>query len=70
MPEIRYQTVETYDNKGKVIETESVPYEVSDEELGREQAESTIAELSALADEALAVPQIGRFLKALARLRR
>lgn len=70
MPEIRYQTVETYDNKGKVIETESVPYEVSDEELGRETAEQTVAELSALADEDLKAPQVGKFLKALAKIRR
>lgn len=46
------------------------PYEVSDEELGRETAERVITELSDLADEDLKVPQVGKFLKALARLRR
>ena len=66
MPEIRY--IEEYDNKGNIIN--KTPYEVSDEELGREQAEETISELSALADEDLKPPQVGRFLKALARLRR
>ena len=66
MPEIRY--IETYDNQGKVIDR--APYEVSDEEVEREQAEETISELSALADEDLKPPQVGRFLKALARIRR
>ena len=66
MPETRY--IEEYDNQGNVINT--IPYEVSDEELEREQAEETISELSVLADEDLKPPQVGRFLKALARLRR
>ncbi len=65
MPETRY--VEVFKD-GKLIDKE--PYEVSDEELERETAEKTIAELSALADGDLKVPQVGKFLKALARLRR
>ena len=66
MPEIRY--IETYDNQGNVVETTS--YEVSDEELEREQAEGDLEELLALADEQVIMPKIGKFLKALARLRR
>jgi len=65
MPETRY--VEVYKD-GVLIDKE--PYEVSDEQLEREAAERTIAELSGLADEDLKVPQVGKFLKALARLRR
>lgn len=66
MPETRY--IEEYDNQGNIIN--KIPYEVSDEELEREAAEEAISELSALADEDLKPPQIGKFLKALARLRR
>lgn len=66
MPETRY--IEEYDNQGNIINR--IPYEVSDEEVEREKAEETISELSALADEDLKPPQVGRFLKALARLRR
>lgn len=66
MPETRY--IEEYDNQGNIINR--IPYEVSDEEVEREKAEETISELSALADDDLKTPQVGRFLKALARLRR
>jgi len=66
MPETRY--IEEYDNQGNIINR--IPYEVSDEEVEREKAEETISELSALADDDLKPPQVGRFLKALARLRR
>ena len=66
MPETRY--VEEYDNNGNIINR--IPYEVSDEQLAQEEAEKTIAELSALADGDLKVPQVGKFLKALAKLRR
>jgi len=66
MPETRY--IEEYDNQGNIIN--KIPYEVSDEELEREKAEEAISELSALADEDLKPPQVGKFLKALARLRR
>jgi len=66
MPETRY--IEEYDNQGNIIN--KIPYGVSDEELEREKAEETISELSALADEDLRPPQVGKFLKALARLRR
>ena len=37
MPETRYQTIETYDSEGNVINTEQIPYEVSNEELYQEQ---------------------------------
>lgn len=66
MPETRY--IEEYDNQGNIIN--KIPYEVSDEELEREKAEEAISKLSALADEDLRPPQVGKFLKALARLRR
>ena len=65
MPETRY--VEEYKD-GRVIN--KIPYEVSDEELKREQAEKDLAELLSLADDQVTVPKIGKFLKALARLRR
>ncbi len=64
MPETRY--TEVYKD-GKLIDKE--PYDVSDEALELEAAEKTVTELSALADEDLKVPQIGKLLKALARLR-
>jgi len=70
MPEIRYQTVETYDNKGNLIETEQIPYEVSDEELEREKAEKTIAQLSTLPDAELTTAQLKKLVKALTKLRR
>jgi len=66
MPEIRY--IEEYDSKGNIIN--KIPYEVSDEEVEKERAEEAISELFTLADEDLKPPQVGRFLKALARLRR
>jgi len=65
MPETRY--VEEYKD-GRVIN--KIPYEVSDEELKREQAEKDLAELLSLVDDQVTVPKIGKFLKALARLRR
>lgn len=68
-PETRYLEVETYDGLGNVIGTETVPYQVSDEELAREQAESDLAELLGQADGDISVPAVGRYLKALARLR-
>lgn len=70
MPEIRYQTVETYDNKGNLIETEQIPYEVSDEQLEREQAEETIVQLSTLPDAELTTTQLKKLVKALTKLRR
>jgi len=60
---------EVCDGKGNVLGYEDV-YEVSDEELEREQTERDIDELFSQADEDIKPPQIGRFLKALARLRR
>jgi len=63
MPETRY--IEEYDNQGNIIN--KIPYEVSDEELEREQTERDIDELFSLADEDIKPPQIGRFLKAIAR---
>ncbi len=66
MPEIRY--IEHYDTEGNLIERE--PYEVSDEQLEREEAERTMDELSTVKDTDLTVPQAAKFLKALAKLRR
>ncbi len=70
MPETRYQTIETFDGKGNLIETKQIPYEVSDEELEREAAEKTAATLSALPDSELTTAQMKKLVKALARLRR
>ncbi len=70
MPEIRYQMVETYDNNGNLIETEQIPYEVSDEQLEREKAEKTIAQLSTLPDAELTTAQLKKLVKALTKLRR
>lgn len=64
MPEIRY--VETYKD-GKLVDKE--PYEVSDEQLERESAEKDLSELFFLADDQITVPKIGKFLKALAKLK-
>ena len=68
MPEARYQTIETYQD-GELIETETIPYKVSDEELEREVAENTIAQLSALPDTELTTTQLKQLVKALAKLR-
>jgi len=70
MPETRYETIETYDNKGNLIGTEQIPCEVSDEELAREGAETVVTELSALPDAELTTTKLRRLIKALARLRR
>lgn len=70
MPETRYQTIETYDNKGRLIATESIPYELFDEELEREETEKVAAELSALSDAELTTGQLRKLVKALAKLRR
>ena len=70
MPETRYETIETYDNKGKLIGTEQVSCEVSDEELAREEAETVVTELSALPDIELTTTKLKRLIKALASLRR
>jgi hypothetical protein len=70
MPEIRYEIIETYDNKGNLIGTEQIPCEVSDEELAREGAEAVVMELSALPDVELTTTKLRRLVKALARLRR
>ena len=70
MPETRNQTIETYDNKGRLIATESIPYELFDEELEREETEKVVAELSALSDAELTTGQLRKLVKALAKLRR
>jgi hypothetical protein len=70
MPETRYETIETYDKKGNLIGTEQIPYEVSDEELAREGAETVVTELSALPDTELTTTKLRRLVKALAKLRR
>ena len=69
MPETRYQTIETYQDS-ELIATENIPYEVSDEELEREEAENTIAQLSTLTDAELTTAKLKQLVKALARLRR
>jgi len=70
MSETRYATIETYDNNGRLIAIESIPYKVSDEELERERAEKVVAELSALSDAELTTSQLRKLVKALAKLRR
>lgn len=70
MPEIRQQTIEAYDNNGRLIATENVSYEVSDEELEREAAETTAAALSTLPDSELTTAKMKKLVKALVRLRR
>jgi hypothetical protein len=69
MPETRYQTIETY-QENELIATEKIPYQVSDEELEREAAENTIAQLSTLSDTELTTAKLKQIVKALARLRR
>ena len=66
MPETR--CIEVYHPDGSVTLENCV--EVSDEELEREANEKIITEMLALADNDIKVPQIGKFLKALARLRK
>jgi len=70
MPETRNHTIETYDNNGRLIATESISYEVSDMELEKEAAEMVVAELSALSDGELTTGQLRKLVKALAKLRR
>ncbi|MFH1662320.1 MAG: hypothetical protein ABH934_00105 [Chloroflexota bacterium] len=70
MSEIRYQAIETYDGEGNLIATESIPYEVSKEEMAREEAENIIKQLSDLPDAELTTTQLKQLVKALARLRR
>jgi len=64
MPETRY--VEVYKD-GKLVDQE--PYQVSDEQLDREEAEQVIHELSAKADNEMTTLEMAKFLKALAKLR-
>ncbi len=64
MPETRY--IEEYKD-GVVVNR--IPYEVSDEELEKEEAEQVINALSKLADGDIKTPQVGKFLKALAKFR-
>jgi len=65
MPETRY--IREFTN-GKL--TAEIPYEVSDEELEREEMENTIDQLSVLPDYELTTDQLKQMVKALARLRR
>jgi len=65
MSETRY--VEEY-RDGVLINR--IPHEVSDEQLGREADEKVLANILAMADTDIKVPQIGKVLKALVRLRR
>ena len=64
MFETRY--VEVY--KNGVLDHKE-PYQVSDEQLAQEGAEQVVGELSAKADDQMTMPEMARFLKALARLR-
>ena len=66
MPKIRY--IEEFDNQGNIINT--IPYEVSDEELEREEMENPIDQLSALSDTELTTAKLKQLVKALASLRR
>ena len=70
MPKTRYERIETYDDKGNLIGTEQISREVFDEELAREEAETVVAELSALPDTELTTAKLRNLVKALARLRR
>ena len=70
MPQVRYETIETYDNKGNVIATEQIPCEVSDEEMQRAKAETVVAGLSTLSDVELTITKLRGLVKALAGLRR
>ncbi len=70
MIETRYKTIETYDNGGNLIATGQIPYELSDEELEREEAEKVVTELSTIDEDNFTLPQVARLLKALTRLRR
>ena len=70
MTETRYKTIETYDNGGNLIATGQIPYELSDEELEREEAEKVATELSTIDEDDFTFPQVARLLKALTRLRR
>ena len=70
MTETRYKTIETYDNGGNLIATGQIPYELSDEELEREEAEKVDTELSTIDEDDFTFPQVARLLKALTRLRR
>ena len=65
MPETRY--IKEFTN-GKL--TAEIPYEVSDEELEREEIENTINYLSVLPDSELTTDQLKQMVKALAKLRR
>ena len=64
MPVIRYAQIF---KDGQLIDSE--PYEVSDEELARENADQVIKRLSAKADNEMTTPEMAQFLKALARAR-
>lgn len=70
MSEIRYQTIETYDGKGNLIATESIPYDVSDEEIAREEAGDIINQLCDLPDAEITTTQLKQLIKALVKLRR
>lgn len=64
MPVIRYAQIF---KDGQLIDSQ--PYEVSDEELARENADQVIKRLSAKADNEMTTPEMAQFLKALARAR-
>ena len=70
MSEMRYKTIETYDNSGNLIATEQIPCELSNDELEREEAEKVVTELSTIDEDNFTLPQVARLLKALTKLRR
>ena len=66
MPQTRHETIDTYDNNGNLIASESAAYQVSDEEQDREHARATVTEMLSLKDDEPTLPQVSRFLKAIA----
>lgn len=69
MPETRYHTIKEYNTEGNLINTEEIPYEVSDEELAdeaeqkaMEKAENLIDSISNLADAKVFLKRLVRRL--------
>lgn len=70
MPEMRTKTIDTYDRQGRLVASEPIAIELSDEALAKEEAEKTISELDKASETGLTLAEVVRFLKALAVLRR
>jgi len=60
--------VEEYDGNGNIVN--KIPCVIPDESLEWEQAERTVTQLVAMADQELTLQQVARLVKALAVLRR